>query len=152
VICGNEQQAGIDYFETFASVLQYTTLRILLAKAAAEDLEADYIDIDTAFLNLDLEEEVYMKVLEFLEQVYPELKTLGAFLKLNKSLYRLKQAPRSWFYIVKKFFQELGLKSSTVNLNLFIGHRVSILLLVNDMLIVGKRQQVNTIKAKILKQ
>jgi hypothetical protein len=91
VICSNEQQAGIDYFETFASVLQYTTLRILLAKAAAKDLEADYVDIDIAFLNPDLEEEVYMKIPEFLEQVYPELgKILDAFLKLNKSLYRLK--------------------------------------------------------------
>ena len=104
VIRGYEQQAGIDYFETFASVLRYTTLRILLAKAAAKDLEADHVNIDTAFLNPDLEEEVYMKVPEFLEQVYPELKTLGAFLKLNKSLYGLKQAPRAWFLIVKKSF------------------------------------------------
>jgi hypothetical protein len=91
VIRRNKQQVGIDYFETFALVLQYTTLRILLAKAATKDLEADYIDIDTAFLNPDLKEEVYMKVLEFLVEVYPELgKILDAFLKLNKSLYRLK--------------------------------------------------------------
>jgi hypothetical protein len=95
VICRNKQQAGINYFKTFALVLQYTTLRILLAKAAAEDLEADHVDIDTAFLNLDLKEEVYIKAPKFLEQVYPKLKTLGAFLKLNKSLYRLKQAPRA---------------------------------------------------------
>jgi Reverse transcriptase (RNA-dependent DNA polymerase) len=96
VIRSNEQQAGIDYFETFASVLRYTTLRILLAKAVAEDLEADHIDIDTAFLNPDLIEEVYMRVLEFMTKVYPELaKILDAFLKLNKSLYRLKQAPRA---------------------------------------------------------
>ena len=151
VIRGFEQQAGIDYFETFAFVLRYTTLRILLAKAVVEDLEVDHIDIDTAFLNPDLEEEVYMRVPEFLEQVYPEL-SLGAFLKLNKSLYGLKQAPRAWFYIVKKFFQELGLKSSTADPNLFTGHGVFILLFVDDMLIVGKRPQVDAIKAKILKQ
>ena len=96
MIYRNEQQAGIDYFETFASVLRYTTLRILLAKAAAEDLEIDHADIDTAFLNLDLKEEVYIRVLEFLELVYPELKKIpNAFLKLNKLLYRLKQAPRA---------------------------------------------------------
>ena len=65
VIRSYKQQAGIDYFKTFASMLRYTTLRILLAKAAAEDLEADHVDIDTAFLNPDLKEEVYMKVLEF---------------------------------------------------------------------------------------
>jgi Reverse transcriptase (RNA-dependent DNA polymerase) len=96
VICSNEQQAGIDYFETFASVLRYTTLRILLAKAATEDLKADHVDIDTAFLNLDLIEEVYMKVLEFITKVYLELaKIPNTFLKLNKSLYKLKQAPRA---------------------------------------------------------
>jgi Reverse transcriptase (RNA-dependent DNA polymerase) len=153
VICGNEQQAGIDYFETYALVLRYTTLRILLAKAAAEDLEADYVDIDTAFLNPDLIEEVYMKVLEFLKEVYLELaKNLDAFLKLNKSLYRLKQAPRAWFLMVKKFFLELGLRSSVADPNLFVGLGVSLLLFVDDMLIVGKRPQVDAVKAKILKQ
>src|SRR4030088_126152 len=93
VIYGNKQQAGINYFETFASVLQYTTLRILLAKAAAEDLEADYVDINTVFLNPDLKEEIYIKVPQFIKEVYPELgKIADAFLKLNKLLYRLKQA------------------------------------------------------------
>jgi len=95
VICGYKQQAGIDYFKTFASMLQYTTLRILLAKAAAKDLEADHVNINIAFLNPDLKEEVYMKVPEFLAKVYLELsKILDAFLKLNKLLYKLKQAPR----------------------------------------------------------
>jgi hypothetical protein len=54
--------------------------------------------------------------------------------------------------MVKKFFLELGLRSSVADLNLFVGLRVFILLFVNDMLIVGKRQQVDAIKAKILKQ
>jgi hypothetical protein len=67
-----------------------------LTKAAAEDLETDHIDIDTVFLNPDLEEEVYIKIPEFLKEVYLELeKTLDAFLKLNKLFYRLKQAPRA---------------------------------------------------------
>ena len=95
MIRGYKQQAGIDYFETFAFVLQYTTLRILLAKAAAKDLKADHVNINTAFLNLDLKEEVYMKVLEFLAKVYLKLSKISdAFLKLNKLLYKLKQAPR----------------------------------------------------------
>ena len=86
-------------------MLQYTTLRILLAKAATKDLEIEHVNINIAFLNPDLMEEVYMKVPQFLEEVYLELREIvDAFLKLNKSLYRLKQAPRAWFYIVKKFF------------------------------------------------
>jgi hypothetical protein len=41
VIKGFEQRYGIDYFETFAFVLRYSTLRALLAKAATEDLEVN---------------------------------------------------------------------------------------------------------------
>jgi hypothetical protein len=62
VIRGFEQTYGIDYFATFASVVRYTTLRALLAKAAAESLEVEHIDIDTAFLNPVLEEEVYIEI------------------------------------------------------------------------------------------
>jgi hypothetical protein len=50
-IRGDKQAAGIDYFETFASVMRYDTLRFLLAKAAAEDSEIDHLDVEQAFLN-----------------------------------------------------------------------------------------------------
>jgi uncharacterized membrane protein len=75
-----------------------------------------------------------------------------AYLLLNKALYGLKQALREWFFIVKQFFNKLGLKPSNGDLNLFIREGVSILLFVNNILIVGERKQVNTIKFKILKQ
>ena len=66
-------------------------MRVLLAKAAAEDLEVDYVDIDTAFLNPTLEEEIYIEVPRFLKEVFLELKGIkDAYLKLNKALYRLK--------------------------------------------------------------
>jgi uncharacterized membrane protein len=74
------------------------------------------------------------------------------YLKLNKSLYGLKQALREWFYMVKNFFKSIGLKSADTDLNLFTGNRVYILLFVNDMLVVGKRQHINVAKAKIIKE
>ena len=88
---GFEQQWGIDYFDTFASVLKYITLRVLLAKAVANDLKIDYIDIDTTFLNAAVNEELYIEVPEFIEIVYPQLKGIkDIYLKLNKTLYGLK--------------------------------------------------------------
>jgi len=66
----------------------------LLAKTATKDLEVNYVNINIAFLNLNLKEKVYIKVLKFLKQVYLKLKTLSTFLKLNKLLYKLKQALR----------------------------------------------------------
>ena len=59
ILRGFEQQQGIDYYKTFTSIVQYNTLRALLAKVAIKDLEIDHIDIDTAFLNPNYEEEIY---------------------------------------------------------------------------------------------
>jgi len=104
---GYKLQASLDYFKTFASVVQYTTLRILLAKAAKEDLEINHIDINTIFLNLLLKEAICLNLeeleqRELFKQVYPELIGLKeAYLLLNKALYGLKQALREWFFIVK---------------------------------------------------
>jgi hypothetical protein len=71
VVRGFEQQYGIDYWETFALVVRYDTLRALLAKVAVEDLEIDQMDVNTAFLNLDCEEEIYMQVPDYFELIMP---------------------------------------------------------------------------------
>jgi reverse transcriptase-like protein len=158
VIRGFEQTYGVDYFATFASVIRYTTLRILLAKAAADDLEIEHVDVNTAFLNPILEEEVYMEIPQFFELVFPELKNKDAYLKLNKALYGLKQAPRAWLSMVQSFFAKIGMEKSEADPNLFTfsvqgrADRVFVLLYVDDMLIVGHRTQVDQIKALILKE
>ena len=110
-----------------------------MAKVAAKDLKLDYINVETAFLNLPLQEQIYMQILNLLRDFKPKLKGVDAYLKLNKSLYGLKQAPREWFQIVKKFFKSIGLKAANTNPNLFIENEVYILLFVNNMLIIGKR-------------
>ena len=65
-----------------------------------------------------------MQIPNLLRDFEPKLKGVkDAYLKLNKSLYGLKQAPREWFYIVKKFFKNIGLKAANTNPNLFIGNK-----------------------------
>ena len=64
VIKGFEQVYSLDYFNTFARVIQYTTLRVLLAFTVKRDLEIEYIDIDTAFLNALLKEDTYIVILD----------------------------------------------------------------------------------------
>ena len=150
VVRGYKQQAGIDYFNTFTNVLRYATFRILCAKAASEDWEMNHVDIDTAFLNPELKEEVYMKLPQFIEEIIPGLEGKGAYLKLNMALYGLKQALRAWFDTVKLHFDKLGLKASFADPNLFIGEGVYVLLFVNDMLIIGPKSKTNSIKKKIL--
>ncbi|GJS62236.1 zinc finger, CCHC-type containing protein [Tanacetum coccineum] len=64
VIQGSRQKEGIDYFDTYAPVARIISIRLLLALAAIHNLVIHQMDVKTAFLNGDLDEEVYMKQLE----------------------------------------------------------------------------------------
>ncbi|KAL4295771.1 hypothetical protein GQ457_12G011150 [Hibiscus cannabinus] len=87
---GFTQREGIDYTETFSPVSKKDSLRIVLALVAQFDLELQQMDVKTAFLNGDLEEEVYMKQPEGFSSSDGE----KLVCKLKKSIYGLKQASR----------------------------------------------------------
>ena len=57
---GFTQRSGIDYNETFAPVERTESINTVLAIAAAEDLTAENVDVNTAFLYGEVEEEIYM--------------------------------------------------------------------------------------------
>ncbi|WCJ44212.1 Retrovirus-related Pol polyprotein from transposon TNT 1-94 [Euphorbia peplus] len=89
VVKGFQQRYGIDYTDVFTPVVKLTTIRLVLSMVATEDLELQQMDVKTAFLHGDLEEEIYMRQPQGYESDNPKL-----VCKLNKSLYGLKQAPR----------------------------------------------------------
>lgn len=90
---GYAQIPGVDFFDTYAPVVRFDSLRALLAFAAISDYEIDQIDVTTAFLYSDLEEEIYVK--------QPELYVVKGkenwVLRLLKALYGLKQSNLAWF-------------------------------------------------------
>ncbi len=88
---GFRQRYGIDYDETFSPVAMLKSIRIMLAIAAHLDLEIWQMDVKTAFLNEDLEEQVYMIQSEGFISA-DESKVCN----LQKSLYGLKQASQNW--------------------------------------------------------
>ena len=92
VIQGFRQKEGIDFFDTYAPVARISTIRLLIALASIHNLEIHQMDVKTAFLNGDLEEEIYMKQPEGFVVPGSESKVC----KLKKSLYGLKQAPKDW--------------------------------------------------------
>ncbi|CAM8880487.1 unnamed protein product [Rhodiola kirilowii] len=61
VIKGYRQKEGLDYFDTFSPVTRITSIRMIIAIAALRNIEIYQTDVKTAFLNGDLEEEIYME-------------------------------------------------------------------------------------------
>ena len=92
VVQGFRQKEGLDYFDTYSPVTRITSIRLMIAIAALRDLEIHQMDVKTAFLNGDLEEEIYMKQPEGFVIPGQEDKVC----RLVKSLYGLKQAPKQW--------------------------------------------------------
>ena len=129
---GFKQREGIDFDEVFAPVSKYTTLRALLAEVAINDLELHQLDFKTAFLNGELEERVYI-------QQPPGYETGNKVCRLNRALYGLRQAPRSWYTKLDKELQLIGFKASDADPGLYISYRkdckVYILVYVDDILI-----------------
>ena len=89
---GFKQIHGIDYDETFSPVAMLKSIRILLAIAAYFDYEIWQMDVKTAFLNGNLNEDVYMTQPEGFVNPNNARKVC----KLRKSIYGLKQASQSW--------------------------------------------------------
>jgi hypothetical protein len=147
---GFKQQEGIDYDEVFAPVSKYSTLRALLALAAAENMELHLLDIKTAFLNGELEENIYICQAEGYEEGDP-----GMACHLNKTLYGLKQAPRAWHNRLHRELVSCGYTASEADPGLysFRGKAANIYLLVyvDDILIASSDMSlVNDIKQRLL--
>ena len=95
---GYVQKEGIDYNEVFSPVVKHSSIRILLALVAQFDMELVQMDVKTAFLHGDLEEEIYITQPDGFKVAEKE----DWVCKLNKSLYGLKQSLRQWY---KRFDQ-----------------------------------------------
>ncbi len=134
---GFTQKENVDYFDTFAPVSRISSIRVLFALASVHKLIIHQMDVKTAFLNGDLQEEIYMVQPEGYVVFGQETKVC----KLRKSLYGLKQAPKQWH---EKFDQVLlGNNFSTTGVDKCVytklegGECVIISLYVDDMLIFG---------------
>ena len=89
---GYAQKFWIDYEEVFAPVARLETIRLMLALAASGKWEVHHMDVKSAFLNGELQEEVYVQQ----PPGFQSSKHPGKVLRLSKALYGLKQAPRAW--------------------------------------------------------
>ncbi|KAJ0539592.1 putative RNA-directed DNA polymerase [Helianthus annuus] len=132
---GYTQKEGIDYQETFSPVSRKDSLRIVMALVAHFDLELHQMNVKTAFLNGDLDEDVYMKQPEGFK---PEGQEYLVY-KLKKSIYGLKQASRQWYLKFDEVMKRQGFMKNQVDQCTYLkmsGSNFTILVLyVDDILL-----------------
>lgn len=134
---GFTQTYGIDYSETFAPVAKLNTIRVLLSLAVNLDWSLNQLDVKNAFLNGDLEEEVYMDSPPGFEDKFG-----SNVCKLQKSLYGLKQSPRAWFEKFTQSVKRQGYMQGQSDHTLFMKFsnvgKISILIVyVDDIILTG---------------
>lgn len=139
---GYSQTYGIDYQETFAPVAKLNTICALLSIAANLDWPLYQLDVKNAFLNGDLSEEVYMAIPPGFETSL----TKGKVCKLRKSIYGLRQSPRTWFEKFTKVVKRDGYIQSQADDTLFIKHfahgKVAMLIVyVDDIVLTGNHDE-----------
>ena len=143
---GFSQVFGEDYFETFSPVTQCTSIRCLVALAAQHGWKLYQMDVCSAFLNADVQEEIYVRPPPGMEG-----EMSGQVLRLRKSLYGLKQAPRNWNGLLDSFLLSVGLKKSAADPCLYSnGHQVMVTVWVDDLILTGAHQQrINKLKTQL---
>ena len=147
---GFSQVQGVDFNETFAPVAKFTTIRCIVALGASLDLEMHQMDVKTAFLNGDLEEDIYMEQPKgFVQRGHEHL-----VCKLTKSLYGLKQASRAWYQKIDASLLGFGFERSVADHSLYFAqvgaHVMLVLVYVDDLIILSSNvETMGALKAKL---
>jgi len=102
---------GVHYNEVFASTARMAAMCTVIAIAATEDLELESVDVSTAFLNGDIDAEIYMKIPEGLEvegNPQPGEDPKCWVVRLLKGLYGIKQGPQIWALKLHSVLTNIG--------------------------------------------
>jgi len=110
VVKGYMQKFGVDYFETFASVSRFESVRLLLQVANVRKYYIEQFDVKTAYLYGPLDEVIYMQQAPGYHQGGENQVCL-----LKKSLYGLKQSGKNWRETLSKALKELGLEETNAD-------------------------------------
>lgn len=134
--------------ETFTPVAKLNSIRVLLTIAVNLDWSLQQLDVKNAFLNGNLEEEVYMDPLPGFEGKYK-----SKICRLRKPLYGLKQSPSAWFERFTQFVKKQGYVQGQADRTMFIRHPVEgkiivLIVYVDDIILTGD----DVVKIKNLKE
>ena len=134
---GYAQKYGIDYDEIFSPIVRFSSIRFLLAFAVQRDFLIHQMDVETAFLNGKLDEEIYMQQPEgYLKPGEEHL-----VCKLEKSLYGLKQSSRCWNKAFREGVEKIGFTQASADPCVFIRKEDTLTIIaihVDDLMILAE--------------
>jgi hypothetical protein len=131
---GDQQKEGVDFFETWSPVVQWTTVRSMMLLAANQQLVTAQADITAAFVHAELKPDEHI----YVRQPAGFKRGEGLVLKLKRSVYGLRQAPRYFFQFLTKHMEAIGLSQSKKDPCLFVGTDVIAVVYVDDILFFAK--------------
>jgi thymidine kinase len=148
VVLGNQQQNTEDLM-TYSPVISHSTLRYVLHMAALQNLEMSNFDISAAFVNADISGDVYCR----LPGAWVE-KGKSPYVKLNKALYGLRQAPRLWSRHFTASLRKLGFVQSEADPGLYYAQGkmgvVYCCIYVDDGILIGHKDDTEFFRSQIL--
>ena len=138
---GGMQQWGVNYWETYAPVVNWISVRFLLVISEIAGLETKALDFVLAFPQAELDTPVFMEVpigiaIDGIEQ------NRKYVLRLRKSLYGLKQASSNWYSCLKTALEIRGFKESLADPCVFMKANMVILVYVDDCVLIGKNADI----------
>ncbi|KAM0789849.1 hypothetical protein ACM66B_006696 [Microbotryomycetes sp. NB124-2] len=135
IALGCHQRNSIDYKETFAPVAQFASICLLIALAASQGWPIIQADIDKAYLHSDLDKDLYLRIPQGVHGLQ------GKVLKLQRSLYGLKQARQTWNQKLNTSLEQLSFKALSGDQCIYrcvVGTKLYyIALYVDDLLFIG---------------
>lgn len=144
---GFSQRPGIDYHETYSPVMDGITFRFILGMASKEKLETRLMDVVTAYLYGSLDSDIFMKIPEGLKMDEFKKPRHIYSIKLQRSLYGLKQSGRMWYNRLSRYLQKNGYISNQICPCVFIKKSQSgfviITVYVDDLNLVGSATEVD---------
>lgn len=138
---GYSQVKGIDYGETFSPTANLTSVRVVLQKAAQENLLLHQMDVKTAYLHAPIDYDIYINPPEGYEE-----KDDGLVYRLEKSLYGLKQSGRNWNRVLHDCLTDNGYTQNPADHCVYAkeskGDKVFIIIWVDDLIIAASNERI----------
>jgi hypothetical protein len=131
---GDCQIEGVDFFDTYAPVVTWMTIRLLLLLSVVLGLATKQVDYTLAFVHAPIEEDVYVEMPRGFRKP-------GYVYKLKRSLYGLRQSPKNFFEHLKSKLLACGFKQSAFDPCLFLSDKVICLTYVDDCLFFAPKEE-----------